>query len=104
MKTLCEAGHVWWPAARRAVARDTITAIRCSPLLHGSSSAAEALQTEAFGNCSLLVIAEDLAELRQAIDQLEGNLTGCVYSDTAGSDDAAYDRIAPPCGSAWADC
>ena len=56
---------------------------------------AEALQTEAFGNGSLLVIADDVAQLCQAIDHLEGNLTGCVYSDTAGSDDAAYDQIAP---------
>ncbi len=56
---------------------------------------AEALQTEAFGNCSLLVIADDVEQLCQALDHLEGNLTGCVYTDTAGSDDAAYDRIAP---------
>jgi len=57
--------------------------------------AAEALQTEAFGNCSLLVIAEDIEQLCRALDRLEGNLTGCVYTDTAGSDDADYDRIAP---------
>lgn len=56
---------------------------------------AESLQTEAFGNCSLLVIADDIEQLCQAIDRLEGNLTGCVYSDTAGADDAAYERIAP---------
>ena len=31
----------------------------------------------------------------RAIDQLEGNLTGCVYSDTGGADDAAYSQIAP---------
>ena len=55
---------------------------------------AEALQTEAFGNCSLLVIAEDIDQLCLALDRLEGNLTGCVYTDTAGSDDAVYDRIA----------
>lgn len=56
---------------------------------------AESLQTEAFGNCSLLVIADDIEQLCQALDRLEGNLTGCVYTDTAGSDDAAYDRIVP---------
>ncbi len=56
---------------------------------------AEALQTEAFGNCSLLVIADNIEGLCGAIDHLEGNLTGCVYSDTAGADDAAYDQIAP---------
>jgi NADP-dependent aldehyde dehydrogenase len=56
---------------------------------------AEPLQTEAFGNCSLLVVADDVAQLCQVIDRLEGNLTGCVYSDTGGSDDVAYDQVAP---------
>jgi 2,5-dioxopentanoate dehydrogenase len=43
------------------------------------------LQTEAFGNASLLVIADDLAQATaQIIDRLEGNLTGCIYSDTTG--------------------
>jgi NADP-dependent aldehyde dehydrogenase len=28
------------------------------------------------------------------IDKFEGYLTGCIYSHTAGADDAAYDRIA----------
>ena len=96
VKTLCEAGA-------RVVAggkpgggpgchhSNTLLSVTARQFL----SRAEALQTEAFGNSSLLVIAENLAELCEAIDQLEGNLTGCVYSDTAGSDDAAYDRIAP---------
>jgi NADP-dependent aldehyde dehydrogenase len=56
---------------------------------------AEMLQTEAFGNCSLLVIADDMAQLEQVIERLEGSLTGCVYTETGGADDAAYDRIAP---------
>jgi NADP-dependent aldehyde dehydrogenase len=55
----------------------------------------EALQTEAFGNTSLLVVADDIDQICTAIGRLEGNLTGCVYSDTAGSDDDAYDRIVP---------
>lgn len=49
------------------------------------------LQTEAFGNASLLVIAEDLSQACQVIDSFEGNLTGCVYTDTQGSDDEEYD-------------
>jgi len=57
-------------------------------------SAAEALQTEAFGNASLLVIANDIDQACQIIDSLEGNLTGCIYSAPSGSDDADYDRIA----------
>lgn len=55
---------------------------------------AEVFQTEAFGNCSLIVKAKNLAEICQVIDSLEGNLTGTIYSDTAGSDDPAYDLVA----------
>lgn len=54
-----------------------------------------ALQSEAFGNVSLAVIAEDLNEACAILDQLEGNLTGCIYSHTAGDDDPAYNRVAP---------
>jgi NADP-dependent aldehyde dehydrogenase len=53
------------------------------------------LQAEAFGNSSLIVIARDDAQLAQIAERLEGNLTGCIYSDTKGSDDALYDRVAP---------
>jgi NADP-dependent aldehyde dehydrogenase len=56
---------------------------------------AEALQTEAFGNASLIVVADDVAQLGEIVERLEGNLTGCIYSETAGRDDAAYDQIAP---------
>jgi len=51
-------------------------------------------QTEAFGNSSLLVIADDVAQAGRIIDQLEGNLTGCIYSDTAGKDEPAYQQLA----------
>lgn len=54
-----------------------------------------ALQTECFGNQSLFVVAKNLDELVTALGGLEGNLTGCIYSDTKGSDDAAYDKVAP---------
>lgn len=57
--------------------------------------APQALQTEMFGNASLLVVAEDLDELCRVVDELEGNLTGCLYTHTGGRDDAAYDRLAP---------
>lgn len=56
--------------------------------------APEALQTEAFGNASLLVVANDLDEACRIVDHLEGNLTGCVYSHTGGNDDEAYAAIA----------
>jgi NADP-dependent aldehyde dehydrogenase len=52
-------------------------------------------QTEMFGNASLWVVADDVDEAARLFDHLEGNLTGCIYSDTRGKDDAAYDRVAP---------
>jgi len=51
-------------------------------------------QTEAFGNAVLLVVCSDITELAQAIEQLDGNLTGSIYSDSQGSDDANYSLIA----------
>jgi len=54
-----------------------------------------ALQTEAFGNCSLIVVADDIDQLHAILKTLEGNLTGGIYSAQDGSDDAAYDRLAP---------
>jgi NADP-dependent aldehyde dehydrogenase len=54
----------------------------------------EALQTEAFGNATLFVVAADAAEAGLVLDRLEGNLTGSIYSDPAGADDALYDPIA----------
>jgi NADP-dependent aldehyde dehydrogenase len=56
---------------------------------------AEALQSEAFGNASLAVIASDADQAECILTALEGNLTGTIYSDTAGSDDALYERLAP---------
>ena len=55
----------------------------------------EALQTEAFGNASLFVVADDADQASQVLEHLEGNLTGCIYSDTAGGDDALHDQLAP---------
>lgn len=55
----------------------------------------EHLQSEAFGNVSLLVVANDAEQASQTLDQLEGNLTGCIYSATTGDDDALYDQLAP---------
>ncbi|RPI85248.1 MAG: aldehyde dehydrogenase (NADP(+)), partial [Planctomycetaceae bacterium] len=54
------------------------------------------LQTEAFGNCSLWVLAKDLAELVQVLETLEGNLTGAIYSASDGRDDELYDPVAAP--------
>ncbi len=54
------------------------------------------LQTEAFGNSNLIVVAADDSEMEQIAGSLEGNLTGCIYSHTGGDDDALYERIARP--------
>ena len=53
------------------------------------------LQEEAFGNSSLFVVCRDDDQLVEAAESLEGNLTGAIYSNTKGSDDALYARIAP---------
>jgi alpha-ketoglutaric semialdehyde dehydrogenase len=42
-----------------------------------------------------VVVADDVDQLCRVLNCLEGNLTGCVYSDLAGSDDTAYDLVAP---------
>ena len=54
----------------------------------------EPLQREAFGNSTMLVIAKDAAELERVIGELEGNLTGSIYSSSTGEDDALYGPIA----------
>lgn len=53
------------------------------------------LQTEAFGNASLMVVADDARQAADVLDALEGNLTGCVYSDTRGADDSLYEQLVP---------
>jgi NADP-dependent aldehyde dehydrogenase len=55
----------------------------------------ETMQTEAFGNAALLVVADDIDQVCRLVDQLEGNLTGCIYSHSEGRDDPDYDRVAP---------
>lgn len=58
-------------------------------------SSAEKLQTEAFGNATLMVVAQDAAEAGRVLACLEGNLTGSIYSDTRGADDAFYEQLSP---------
>ena len=57
-------------------------------------AAPEALQTEAFGTVNLVILARDVAQMIAIADRLEGNLTGCIYSETSGKDDADYARVA----------
>lgn len=55
----------------------------------------EIMQTEAFGNSTLFVIAKSLREATEVLSQLEGNLTGCIYSSENGLDDEAYNTLSP---------
>jgi alpha-ketoglutaric semialdehyde dehydrogenase len=55
----------------------------------------EKLQTEAFGNASLAVVVRDAKQALEVLSHLEGNLTGSIYSDTQGADDAVYEKISP---------
>jgi NADP-dependent aldehyde dehydrogenase len=55
----------------------------------------EQLQTEAFGPVALLVMARDVAQTVAILKQIEGNLTGTIYSDSGSVDDAAYAVIEP---------
>lgn len=53
------------------------------------------LQTEAFGTASLIVVADDIRQMKEVASVLEGNLTGCIYSHTQGKDDSAYAILEP---------
>lgn len=55
----------------------------------------ESLQTEAFGNATLLVRFENTAQAIEIIKHMEGNLTGCFYTSKEGADDTDYDLLAP---------
>jgi len=54
-----------------------------------------ALQTEAFGNVSLAVVVRDEQQAAQVLEQLEGNLTGSIYSDAHGADEVLYWQLEP---------
>ncbi len=55
----------------------------------------KALQHEAFGNATTVVLCSDAGELKAALASLEGNLTGAIYSSSNGADDALYADVAP---------
>ena len=58
-------------------------------------NAASRLQTEAFGNATLAVVVDSVEQLCGVARQLEGSLTGAMYSALDGSDDSAYAAIGP---------
>jgi len=53
------------------------------------------LQEEAFGNVSLVILATNRAQLLEIVENLEGNLTGTIYSHSAGLDDPLYEEVEP---------
>lgn len=53
------------------------------------------LQTEAFGAATLVVIASSIDQTNEILSRLEGNLTGCIYSATDGTDDDHYNVVVP---------
>jgi NADP-dependent aldehyde dehydrogenase len=53
------------------------------------------LQTEAFGNATTAVVVDSVEQAQAVCRQIEGSLTACIYSAADGSDDKAYDAIAP---------
>lgn len=56
---------------------------------------ADALQRDAFGHVCLLIVADTNEQVLQVAQSLEGNLTGTIYSDTHGADDAMYAALEP---------
>ena len=80
--------------------RVTAAGYRCANTLLRTTgdrflAAPEKLQREAFGAAALVVVVSDLRQASDVIAHLEGSLTGCVYSDSQGKDDALYAVLAP---------
>lgn len=55
----------------------------------------ETFQSEMFGNASLIIRSSSTKQSEEIIDCFDGNLTGCFYTDTEGSDDQEYDVLEP---------
>ncbi|MBD8878988.1 aldehyde dehydrogenase family protein [Rhodanobacter sp. 7MK24] len=68
----------------------TLLQVDAAQFLH----APQALQTEAFGPVSLLVRADDVAQMAALAAAFEGNLTGTIYSAAGDSDDHAWAQVA----------
>jgi alpha-ketoglutaric semialdehyde dehydrogenase len=86
--------------AQVLVGGDAAEGYRFQPSLLGVDSDAflthaQHLQAEAFGPVSLIVRAGDAATMQRIAASLEGNLTGTIYRAADGSDDAAWQTLAP---------
>lgn len=78
------------PEAGRCALANTL--LRCTAEEFLADS--EGFQTEAFGNAALLVVARNEDELFRVLGQLEGNLTGSIYSARDDHEEALYQRVA----------
>ena len=95
VKTLREAGAQLATVERQAASEcgypNTLLRVSGTDFL----AEPEELQTEAFGATSLCVVVRDAGEAGAVLSQLEGNLTGCIYSDTQGADEELYAQLEP---------
>jgi alpha-ketoglutaric semialdehyde dehydrogenase len=94
--TLCQAGATVLATA----AADDQSGFRYAPTLLGVDAVdflarPQALQSEAFGPVSLIVRVADTATAVKVAQAFDGNLTGTLYRASDGSDDAAWQAIAP---------
>ena len=93
--TLCDAGAKLLtgggePESGRCAVSNTLMRCDASQFLKDPAT----FQTEAFGNAALLVVAENTEQMVAVIEQLEGNLTGCIYSSSGDSDATDYEQLA----------
>lgn len=86
---VCGAGGNADPS--RCCVANTVLRINGSQFLNDP----ESFQTEVFGNAVVVLVCDSSSEISDVITHLEGNLTGCIYSDSKGSDDEVYRTIAP---------
>ncbi len=54
----------------------------------------QALQTEAFGPVCLIITVKNAEQMRAVAEQIEGSLTGCIYSENDESDENDYAPLA----------
>jgi alpha-ketoglutaric semialdehyde dehydrogenase len=102
-RSLAESVRSLRVAGAVAVTGDRVTndgGCRCSNTLLRATGqqfldAPDKLQREAFGAAALLVFVKDTRQAGEIINHLEGSLTGCIYSDSSGNDDAVYSELAP---------
>lgn len=71
------------PVSGRCARTNTLLSVTGTQFLGDSA----VFQTEAFGNASLIVVAEDIPQLIQVIASLEGSLTGSLYTASHANDD-----------------